>query len=93
MADIEVHAADPNHGRIATLKVRFKNGPARTIDRDTAVRWLADGHSLVTYAGHGAHGTRGTSIQLVEVGEEHFLRTDTAAEAADDVHFPAAHGH
>jgi hypothetical protein len=92
MADVEVHAAHPAHGRIQSLEVRFKNAHAQTIDRDTAVRWLADGHSLVTYAGHGSHATRGRSIVLVEVGEDTFLRTDTAAEAEDHVAFPAG-GH
>ena len=92
MADVEVHAAHPAHGRIETLEVQFKNAHAQTIDRATAVRWLADGHSLVTHAGHGSHATRGCSIVLVEVGDETFLRTDTVAEAEDNVTFPSG-GH
>ena len=91
MADVEVHAASPAHGRIQTLEVTFKNAAPRTIDRDTAVRWLQDGHSLITYAGHGSHATRGRSVVLVEVGEEAFLRTDTATEAEDHLTFPDGH--
>ena len=91
MADVEVYGAEPAHGRVKTLRVRFKNADERTIDRDTAVRWLKDGHALTTYAGPAHHGTRGAGIVLVEVDDESYLRTDTAPTAADDLHFP--HGH
>ncbi len=91
MADVEVYAAEPAHGRIQTLRVRFKNSSERTIDRDTAVSWLKDGHALQTYAGPAHHGTRGAAIQLVEVDEKLYLRTDTLPTAEDDLHFP--HGH
>ncbi|MFZ5482439.1 MAG: hypothetical protein ACOZNI_37095 [Myxococcota bacterium] len=91
MADVEVLAADVADGRVRSLRVRIKNASERTIDRDTALRWLSDGHSLITYAGHGHHGVRGYALQKVEVGEDAFIRTDTTPESTDHVAFP--HGH
>lgn len=93
MADVEVYGAETSGGRVSTLKVRFKNTDVRTIDRETALRWLADGHSLIAYSGHPPHHChRGDAIQSVEVGEERFLRTDTKPEAADHLVFPG-HDH
>ncbi len=88
MADVEVHAAEPAHGRIQTLRVRFKNAPERTIDRATALAWLAEGHALLTYAGTPQHPHKGYAIQRVEVDGEPFLRTDTEPTAADHLVFP-----
>jgi hypothetical protein len=93
MADVEVLGADVADGRVKTLKVRFKHTAERTIDRETAVAWLADGHSLFTWAGSSHHGTRGKALQLVEVEEQPYLRTDTQPVAKDDLVFPASHGH
>jgi hypothetical protein len=93
MADVEVHAASPAHGRVQTLTVRMKNTAPRTIDRETALRLLQDGHSLIVYAGHGSHAARGRSIVRVEVGEDFFLRTDTSPEAEDHIDFPAESHH
>lgn len=88
MADIDVLHAHVSDGRIHTLEVRFKNSEPRTIDRALALQWAAEGHSLIPVAGHGYHVTRGHALSLVEVGDDHFLRTDTRAEASDSVHFP-----
>lgn len=93
MADVEVVGADLADGRVKSLKVRFKHTAERTIDRETAVRWLADGHSLFTWAGPSHHGTRGKAIELVEVDGEAFVRTDTQPVATDELVFPSAHAH
>lgn len=93
MADVEVYGAETSGGRVTSLKVRYKNTDVRTIDRETALRWLADGHSLITYAGHPPHHChRGEAVMRVEVGDEAFLRTDTKAEPTDHLVFPGEHG-
>lgn len=86
MADIEVLGADVRDGRVVTLTVRFKNATPRTIDRDTALHWLAEGHSLIPVHGHGHALHRGHAIERVEVGEDAFLRTDTRQEPSDHLH-------
>jgi hypothetical protein len=91
MADVEIHGADVADGRVRTLTVRFKNAATHTIDRETALRWLADGHALVTYAGPAHHGTRGHSVVAVEVDDASYLRTDTQPVAEDSLTFPHAH--
>jgi hypothetical protein len=91
VADVEVVGAELADGRVKTLRVRFKHTTERVIDRATALSWLADGHSLLTYAGSANHGIRGHAIERVEVDGELFLRTDTKLEAKDDLHFPSAH--
>lgn len=91
MADVEVVGADLVDGRVRTLKVRFKRTPERVIERGTALAWLAEGHSLITYAGPAHHAERGYAIERVEVDGEPYLRTDTKLEAKDELHFPAAH--
>lgn len=91
MAEIDILNAAVTDGRIQSLVVRFKNAPPRTIDRETALTWARDGHSLIPVAGHGHSVTRGFVLSLIEVREEEFLRTDTRAEAADHVGLPGAH--
>jgi hypothetical protein len=91
MADVEVVGAEFADGRVTTLRVRFKHTTERVIDRATSLAWLADGHSLLTYAGSAHHGQRGYAIERVEVDGEPFLRTDTKPVAKDELHFPKAH--
>lgn len=91
MADVEVVGAQMADGRVSTLKVRFKRTAERSIDRGTALAWLAEGHSLITYAGPAHHGERGYAVERVEVDGEAYLRTDTKLEPRDELHFPAAH--
>jgi len=91
MADIEVLSAEPHHGTVSTLQVRFKGVAPRTIDRATALAWLAEGHSMITCAGSGSHLVRGHAIERVEVDGAAYLRTDVSPEATDHVDFP--HGH
>lgn len=91
MADVEVVSADITSGRVKSLKVRFKGTTERVIDRDTALRWLADGHSLLTYAGTGHHAVRGKALERVEVDDEAFIRCDTQKVSEDQVVFPQGH--
>lgn len=88
MADIDILHAHLTAGRIQTLEVRFKNTEARTVNRETALSWARDGHSLIPIAGHGHHVSRGHALSALEVGGEVFLRTDTRAETSDCVDFP-----
>ena len=88
MADVEVFGAEIADGTVKTLRVRFKGTAERTISRDTALEWLAGGHSLITYSGSAHHGHRGHAIERVEVGDSAFLRTDTKLVASDELHFP-----
>ena len=46
--------------------------PDRTIDRDLAIAWMRDGHSLIPILA----GQRGPALQLVEVGDGFVIRTD-----------------
>ena len=91
MADVEVVGAEMADGRVKTLRVRFKHTSERVIDRATGLAWLADGHSLLTYAGPAHHGERGYAIERIEVDGEWYMRTDTKPVAQDELHFPAAH--
>ena len=81
MGDVLVTGGSVAEGRIAELEVELHGLPGRKIDRDTALAWMKDGHSLVPFV----KGRRGTVLQLVEVGEEHFIRPDNAAEGADSL--------
>lgn len=92
MADIEVIHAAVQNGKVTSLEVKMVGIAPRTIDRATALAWLAGGHSLIPVAGHGHGAVRGAAFERVEVGEEHFLRTDTEPVAEDHVSFPAG-GH
>lgn len=83
MAYVEVRAASADAGRIQSMRVHMAHLPERTIDRDTAIRWMRDGHSLVPVV----NGARTSALQLVEVGEEPswYIRTDNATDASDSL--------
>ncbi len=81
MGDVLVKKATMADGKISKLGVELHGLPARTIDRDQAVAWMKDGHSLVPVVG----GVRHTALQLVELEEGHAIRTDNAAEDADSL--------
>lgn len=83
MADIEVHRGSVSGGRISSLEVHFHGLPHRSIDRDTAIAWLRDGHSLVPVTG----GERGIALQLVEADGETFVRNDNSATSSDSLPF------
>lgn len=85
MADVEVWGVSMAGGAVSTLTVRFKGTAPRTIDRETALAWLAGGHSLTVHTGPVHHGHRGASVERVEIGDAYYIRTDTRLEAADHV--------
>lgn len=91
MADIEVVSAQVSNGRLNGMKIRFKGNLERELDRDTVLRWLREGHSLIPVVGHGHHVHRGPCLELVEVDGEAFVRTDRRGEAVDEVTFPGHH--
>lgn len=80
-AQITVHGADIKDGRIAALRVRIHNIPPRTIDRDTAVSWMKDGHQLIPVKG----GIRAPSLLLLEVDDELVIRDDSHKQAEDKI--------
>ncbi len=79
MADVLVKRATLAEGKVDKLAVELHGLGERIIDRDTALAWMRDGHSLVPVRG----GARGQALQLVEVGEAHAIRTDNVAEEGD----------
>lgn len=83
MADVLVKKAAVKEGRIASLDIGLYGLPDRTIDRDTAISWMRDGHSMIPVRG----GKRMTALQLVEVGDEDepFIRHDNSPVAEDSV--------
>jgi hypothetical protein len=87
MAYIDVLSADVKSGRLQALTICFKNASPRTIDRETALGWLREGHSMLPVHGHGHDVHRGAALERVEVDGVDFIRTDTRAVAADDVSF------
>ena len=84
MGDVLVKAGTVADGRITSLVVGLARLPDRTIDRDTAIRWMRDGHSFVPV--HA--GARLRALQLVEAGDGHAIRDDH--EAADQDTLPHA---
>lgn len=82
MGDVLVRRATVSDGKIESLSVGMHGLPDRTIDRDTAVSWMRDGHSLIPVrAGH-----RLTALQLVEVAEGDWsIRMDNQPLGEDQV--------
>ena len=81
MADVMVKAATLSEGRIQSMTVGFHGLPDREIDRDTALAWMKDGHSLIPVrAGRRLH-----ALQLVEVDEQHVIRHDNVPSDEDAV--------
>lgn len=75
MADVRVKRGTVVDGRVTALVVGFDGLADRTIDRATALGWLADGHSFVPVI----DGARGPALQRVEVADDRFvIRTDNA---------------
>jgi hypothetical protein len=72
MGDILVKRGTMAGGRIASLQIGLFRLPDRSVDRDQALRWMRDGHSLVPVVGDA----RLPALQLVEVGEGFAIRTD-----------------
>lgn len=85
MGHVQVHGADVEDGRIQQLRVKIPNLPPRTIDRDTAVAWMRDGHSMLPVRDDHEQA----ALLLIEVPEDdtvaRFIRDDTEKKAEDAV--------
>lgn len=82
MGDVLIKGGSLEGERITELRVHLHNLPERVIDRDTAMRWMRDGHSMIPLIG----GERGPALQLVEAGDDElFIRADTAKVATDSL--------
>jgi hypothetical protein len=82
MGDVLVKKGTVSDGRIAKLEVELHGLGTRVIDRETALAWLEDGHSLVPWV----DGKRSSALQLVDVpDDEPSIRTDNAPEATDSL--------
>jgi hypothetical protein len=79
MAEVTVKGATMAGDRVERLRIGLDRLPDRTIDRETAIRWLKDGHSFVPVI----DGRRAPALKLVEVGDALAIRCDTAAIDAD----------
>lgn len=79
MADVRVLRGTVEGGRIGSLVVAMHGLPERTLDREATLRWMKDGHSLVPVVA----GRRLAALQLVEVDDQHFVRTDNAPVPED----------
>ena len=87
MGRVVVHGAKVEGTQVRSLDVQLGALPRRTITRDTAIRWMRDAHSFLP----SVRGRLLPALQLVEVegdeGVAWFIRTDNAAEAADQLPF------
>jgi hypothetical protein len=92
MADVQVVGATLENGKVTALQVRFFGTAERSISRETAIAWLAEGHSLVTHSGSAHHPHRGLAVERIFVGDEVFLRTNTTPKQLDEIVFPGS-GH
>lgn len=85
MGDVLVKKGAVQNGRITKLEVELHGLGTRVIDRDTALAWMRDGHSLVPWVG----GRRHAALLLVEAGDDVVIRADTQPDAADTLgHVP-----
>lgn len=82
MGDILVKRGLVVDGKIHELVIQFHGLAERTIDRDTAVSWMRDGHSLIPTV----NGKRLTALQLVDLGEEGVaIRADNTEVNEDEL--------
>ena len=85
MARVEVHGSKFQDGLITSMDVKMHGLPPRTLDRDTVLSWMKDGHSFIPVDG----GEDQSALVLVEIVDgddiKHFVRTDAKKEAADQV--------
>ena len=83
MGHVRVISASVKDGVIDTLGVELLGLGARTLDRDTAIAWMKDGHSFVPVVG----GNEGPALQLVSIEEGdsivYAVRTDNALTPTD----------
>lgn len=82
MGEVLVRKGTLSEGKIESLTVGFHGLPERTIDRDTAIAWMRDGHSLIPVRA----GERLTALQLVDIEDGGpAIRTDNQAVAEDEL--------
>jgi hypothetical protein len=82
MARVRVLSSSVSNGRIERLTVAMTNLPNREIDRDTAVRWLKDGHSFIPVV----NGQEQPALHLVEGPDDAlYVRADGASVAEDSL--------
>ena len=81
MGDVLVTGGKVAEGKIEKLHVKLHGLPDRELDRATALAWMKDGHSFIPFV----KGQRLTALQLVEVGDDHFIRHDNATESTDSL--------
>lgn len=81
MGEVRVKGARVEGGRIVSLAVSLSGLPDRSIDRDSAVRWMRDGHSFIPVIS----GRTLPALQLVETGDSWVIRTDNQALAEDSL--------
>ena len=84
MADLLVRAGTIADGKIEKLTVQLHKLADRVVNRDEAIAWMKDGHSLVPTL----NGERQGALQLVEVeGDEpqYFIRTDNTPTTEDSL--------
>lgn len=79
MGDVVVKRGSLDNGRITSLVVGLYGLPDRTIDREQALQWMKDGHSLVPVV----EGRRLPALQLVEVDDTWVIRNDNEPVAED----------
>lgn len=72
MGDVLVTAATFDGTRVKSLAVRLHGLADRTIDRETALAWMNDGHSLIPWIS----GERGSALQRVETQGGTVIRVD-----------------
>ena len=83
MGDVLVKKSVVKDGQIESMDIGLHGLPDRTIDRDTAIAWMRDGHSMIPIQG----AKRLTALQLVEVGDDAalFIRHDNSSVAEDSL--------
>jgi len=80
MGEVLVSGGSLTAGRISSLSVELIGLGTRTIDRDTALQWLREGHSFLPVRA----GQRLSALQLVEVADGDWsIRTDNKAVPED----------
>jgi hypothetical protein len=85
MGHVRVTAAKVADGKIQSLGIELQGLGARTIDRDTTVAWMKDGHSFIPVA----NGEEGPALQLIAIEDgdsvEYAIRNDHEMTAEDSL--------
>lgn len=79
MADVLVVGGAVADGKVTRLDVQIQGLPDRTLDREAAVAWMRDGHSLIPRV----DGRRAPALLLLEIEDEHYIRSEGTPEPSD----------